>query len=561
MGDTLRGNKRGLSPSQIRSAERLFHRKLADTEIVSLEFAREIYEVAVALGRMVGVLVNREGRVEEVFLGERTILYMPNLGRYRLGAGRLRRLRLIYSDLSKAERPPVITNDIYTDLEKLRFDAVCAVKTYRGQPAMTYAYNFPQKRSEDEPVATEQVGDLGRFSLNFQEFIQGIEQEFIEVSKKRKRKQGASAILVGVYDGRGVDPKRSMAELKELARTAGVDVVDTVIQRRRSIDPKTLMGKGKLEEVVLQCLRLEADMLIFDRELQPAQWRIITNSTDLKILDRSMIILDIFAQRASSSDGRLQVELAQLKYNLPRLVEKDAGLSRLTGGIGGRGPGETKLEIGRRRIRDRISMLDKKIGKLEGQRGLRRQRRQNQGIPLVAILGYTNVGKSTLFNALTKSDVISENKLFATLDPAQRRITLPMGDPENPTYNTLVLSDTVGFIRDLPDELKNAFRATLEELYDASLFVHVLDASEENISEQKSSVENVLREMELLDLPSIVVINKTDLVSEERVEELVREFDALPVSAVEREGFENLIHEITKRVFKPKAEIAQTAQP
>src|SRR5690606_23988548 len=223
------------------------------------------------------------------------------------------------------------------------------------------------------------------------------------------------------------DAEGSIEELHELARTAGVTILGTIIQRKEP-DPKTLLGKGKLEEVVLECLRLGAEMLVFDTELKPNQWRIITNSTDLKVLDRSMLILDIFAQRATSSDGRLQVELAQLKYNLPRLVEKDAGLSRLVGGIGGRGPGETKLEIGRRRIRDRISRLEGQIDELSQQRDVRRGRRSRKGIPVVSILGYTNAGKSTLFNQLTNSLVLTEDKLFATLDTNQAKITVPVGE-------------------------------------------------------------------------------------------------------------------------------------
>ena len=307
--------------------------------------------------------------------------------------------------------------------------------------------------------------------------------------------------------------EESLAELSELARTASVKILDTFIQRKQ-LDPKTLIGKGKLEEVVLQALRLGAEMLVFDCELKPSQWRAITNATEIKVLDRSMLILDIFAGRATTSEGRLQVELAQLQYNLPRLVEKDGGLSRLTGGIGGRGPGETKLEIGRRRIRDRITLLEGKIKEISKQREVRRSRRKSNHIPVAAIVGYTNVGKSTLFNALTKSTVLAENKLFATLDTTQRRV------------QDIIFTDTVGFIRALPKELKNAFKATLEELEEATVLVHLLDISDPLVHERYQSVRSVLEEMDLHNIPELIILNKKDRVTDETNERIIAEFSA-----------------------------------
>jgi GTP-binding protein HflX len=261
-----------------------------------------------------------------------------------------------------------------------------------------------------------------------------------------------------------------------------------------------------------------------------------------------MLILDIFAQRAKSSDGRLQVELAQLKYSLPRLVEMDTGLSRLSGGIGGRGPGETKLELGRRRARDRIAELERRIEQLGDQRTLRKQRRKESEVPLVAILGYTNVGKSTLFNALTKSTVIAEDKLFATLDPAQRRIVVPCPEDAAETH-AMVFSDTVGFIRELPDELRSAFRATLEELHDAALLIHVLDASDPMIEQRKNAVDTILEEMKLRSIPEIVVLNKIDRVDESVWVPLQRAYGALAISATARRGFDTLLGAVLHQLF------------
>ncbi|MCI5065503.1 GTPase HflX [bacterium] len=547
----VEGELRGLAPSQIRQAEKLFRRSIPAEEVVTVALAREIAQVAQSLGRRVGVLLSRAGKVEKVILGTREILYLPDLGRYRLGKGRLRRLRLIFSDLSKGEEDGAasIPSDIYTDLEKLRLDAVVGVRENAGEVAVSYAYLQDVPGVDEDPFVTEEHLRFQEGRFSFLEVMQTVEYELDRAqARSRGEKQKNGAVIIGVYPKQESRWEESVLELQELARTAGLPILDTVVQRRTP-DPKTLVGRGKLEELVLRCLRLEAEVLLFDGELKPFQWRIITNMTELKVLDRSMVILDIFAQRAKSSDGRLQVELAQLKYNLPRLVEKDVGLSRLVGGIGGRGPGETKLEISRRRARDRIRDLEKRIEKLRNQRELRRKRRKSVPVPLIAIIGYTNAGKSTLFNALTASTELAEDKLFATLEPSQGRCVLPPTEAESLAggYGTpVVFTDTVGFIRDLPDELRNAFRATLEELYEADLLLHVVDSSSPYAEEQLHAVERVLEEMELRHLPRIVVWNKSDLLqaTPERRDELQELAEGVFASAMERQG----IVELTERL-------------
>jgi GTP-binding protein HflX len=349
-----------------------------------------------------------------------------------------------------------------------------------------------------------------------------------------RQKTLLKAILVGAYTSSQQEAGASMAELEELATSADLTVVEKIIQRRRELDPRTIIGKGKIEELVAFAAEKEVDLIVFDRELSPSQLRSITKLTDLKVIDRSMLILDIFAGRAKSSEGRLQVELAQLKYSLPRLTDKDSGLSRLSGGIGGRGPGETKLEISRRRARDKISLLEKKIEKVADERSLRRHRRQERGVPVIAIVGYTNSGKSTFLNTLTKSNVIAEDKLFATLDTASRRMRFP-NDSE------VIFVDTVGFIRELPKELVNAFRATLEEVGEADLLLHIVDSADPGIKDQIAVVKKTLETLGFQDKPRILILNKCDLLSTVESQMLENFFGGIMISALNRTGFQNLI--------------------
>jgi GTP-binding protein HflX len=557
MAEEVFGNSKGLAHSQLRAVRKLYQRSVDATELVSLDLAREMLGVAQELRRRIGVLINRQGRVEAVILGTKEIIYLPDLGRYRLGRSRLRNLRFVFTDLSRDKEQAAIPYDVFADLERLRFDVVASIRSAPNRVSMSFAYLVPAKGLDTASTMTEEVKDLGAFDDNFLERVEAIEQSLAsEIVHLDSDEVGA--VLVGVYDKGDVDPQTSMLELRELARTAGVTVVDEITQRRR-IDPKTFMGSGKLQDLVIRCLRLGAEVLIFDAELKPSQWRSITNSTELKVIDRSMLILDIFGQRAQSADGRLQVELAQLKYNLPRLVEKDAGLSRLSGGIGGRGPGETKLELGRRTIRDRIAELERRLEKVRESRDFRRGRRRENQMQLVSVVGYTNVGKSTLFNVLTGSQVVAENKLFATLDPSQRRLFLPItSTTEVPSSGgrTVVISDTVGFIRKLPVELETAFRATLEELYDAALLVHVVDASDPDAVGKYQAVRRIIDQMSLAKAPELVVVNKIDMVTPEFSEALCRRLDAVPVSASKKLGIGALLSAIDVRVPRVSAHMA-----
>jgi GTP-binding protein HflX len=350
------------------------------------------------------------------------------------------------------------------------------------------------------------------------------------------------AYLIGKTVGREWEIEESLEELEELARSSGVQVVGRTIQRRDAVDHRFVVGRGKLREIVIDALQKGAGVLVFDTELSPHQVRSIADFTELKVIDRSQLILDIFAQRARSREGRIQVELAQLKYALPRLGEKDDALSRLTGGIGGRGPGETKLEIDRRRIHSRIGFLEKQIDKLGKQRSLRRGLRNRRMTPVISIVGYTNAGKSTLLNNLTKSRVIVEDKLFATLDPTSRRLRFPR-------ETEVIITDTVGFLKDLPEALVTAFSATLDELSDADLLLHVIDVSNPVFEQQMEAVEKLLEELDLNAIPVIRVFNKGDLVGPERLENICRRHDGIGISALSSKTFPPLVERMEDEIL------------
>jgi GTP-binding protein HflX len=447
---------------------------------------------------------------------------LPDFKRVRVASGRFRGLRCIHTHL----RGEQLTQDDLTDLALLRLDLMAAidVDSTTGLPGLIHAAHLlPLHSGELENAsAPDQYGFLeprmaSQLDADFLELINSLEDEMARNRRTTRRAEVRDrTILVGVATGPLTDAEESMAELAELAASADVVVQDKIIQRRSAIDPRTVLGKGKLDELIIRALQLGADMLVFDSELSPAQVRSLSECTDLKIIDRSQLILDIFAQRAQSREGKIQVELAQLKYLLPRLIAgQDSAFSRLAGGIGGRGPGETKLETDRRRVRDRINRLDREIEEQRQRRLERRKARTRQGLPIISIVGYTNAGKSTLLNALTKSTVHAEQRMFATLDPTSRRLRLPR-DQE------VIINDTVGFIRALPPDLLSAFRATLEEISGSSLLIHAVDVSNPRWTQQVQSVKRILVELKLADIPVILALNKADLLDDEELASGVR---------------------------------------
>lgn len=547
----VHGFTQGLKHNQLRRIERLSSRRVAPEQIVSPELARQMTEISHETGRQIGVLLNRKGQVEYVIVGDAKRIEMPDFGRSRASQERFRGLRCVHTHLNGEK----LNQDDLTDLALLRLDLMAAIQVDRktGLPNEVYAAHLVPTTADkiDDEAHTLPYQFLepripSQLDTNFIGLINSLEAEMARNRQTARSRQTNRdrVILVGVTTGYLSEAEESMAELEELALSADVVVLDKIIQRRQQIDSRTVLGKGKLEELLVRAMRLGADLIVFDTELSPAQVRSLSEATDLKVIDRPQLILDIFAQRAQSREGKIQVELAQLKYILPRLIAgQNSAFSRLAGGIGGRGPGETKLETDRRRVRDKINRLEKEIDHLSRQRAGRRKERLKRDVPIISLVGYTNAGKSTLLNTLTQSKVYAERKMFATLDPTSRRLRLPY-------EQEVIINDTVGFIRDLPEALVAAFRATLEEIGDSDLLVHVVDASNPRVTQQIESVEKILGDLHLNEIPRLIVLNKSDLLDEADIEALKRQLwldkqaESMAISAIKTDTLPPLLEKI-----------------
>ena len=544
----VEGDTTGLKSRDRRALERLTQRRLPPAALLTQEFARQLAKVSRTIRRQVGALIDRRGTVTWVGVGDAHRIELPDLKRQRVAGARLRGLRCVHTHL--ADEP--LTRDDLADLVLLRLDLMAALTVSEtGLPGVVHAAHLrppgrpEQERSEDDtpwellaPVPPSQL-DLDCLTL-----LGDLERAFARFAPVRPgRRFSGRAILVGVGES-SLPLEGVVEELGELARDAGLEVVDTVVQRRARVDSRTLIGRGKLEALVIRALDRGADLILFARDLSPSQARNISQATDLKVLDRTQLILDIFARRATSREGKLQVELAQLRYRLPRLVQRDTSLSRLGGGIGGRGPGETRLEVDRRRVRDRIGRLQRDLVQVAVIREVRRKRRDARGLPVVSLVGYTNAGKSTLLNRLTRSRVAAGDRMFETLDPANRRLRVPV-------EREVLLADTVGFIHDLPEDLIEAFRGTLEEISAASLLLQVVDASDSRLETRAGAVEGLLGDLGFSDIPRIVLFNKVDRLdppARAALPERLAGVEACRVSGVTGEGLEDLVGEIGRLI-------------
>jgi GTPase len=521
--------------------------------IVTTEFAQRLAAISTDINQPVCAYVNRRGQVIRVGVGNALQTQIPPLELPRYGAKRLSGIRCISTKL-KPEPPK---ESSLTSMVRQRLDALALItltgtgKFKRGGGATGYvqdtylAHLLPQS----EAIAEQQYWSVSTpmtldalINQDFLDLVEGLEAEFErEYVAQQVDSDRDLVILVGLQVDKITETEFEdrLNELMGLVDTAGGEVLETLRQKRSRPHPRTLIGEGKVQEIALRVQTLGANLVAFDRSLSPAQIRNLESQFGVRVVDRTEIILDIFAQRAQSRAGKLQVELAQLEYMLPRLVGRGQAMSRLGGGIGTRGPGETKLETERRGIQKRIARLQGEVTELQAQRSRMRKQRQKQDVPSVAIVGYTNAGKSTLINALTNSEVYVANQLFATLDPTTRRLSIPNADTGEP--QNMLLTDTVGFIQQLPPALVDAFRATLEEVTEADALLHVVDLSHPTWSNQIRSVMEILGEMPIAPGPILLVFNKLDQVGSETLNQAKDEFPlALFISASDRLGLETL---------------------
>ncbi|MDA3787838.1 MAG: GTPase HflX [Desulfobacula sp.] len=502
MKKKLYGNTSGLRNTQIKRIENLYDYGTPPQYIIDPELARLLVELSHDIRRQIGVLIDRNGTIIYVIVGESHKIVIPITSGYMALPGKLKGLRLFHTHLK--DEP--LTRDDLTDLALLRLDYITAICISQdGKPGIVYSGHILPDEDSD-PYQVLEPSTVQKLNIDCLSQILALESELTRKNSLYKPESGReTAFLINATTSDPKDAYASIEELKELCKTSRINVIGTAVQRRKTIDPKFVVGKGKLSSLIIQAIQKYATLLVFDRELSSSQIRSITDFVEMKVIDRTQLILDIFAKQAKSREGKFQVELAQMEYLLPRLITKNTAMSRLTGGIGGRGPGETKLEINRRRVNERINRLKKEIGKIRKQRHQQKSRRKRKDLPIISIVGYTNVGKSTLLNTLTQSKIMAVNRLFATLDPSSRRLRFPR-DTE------VIITDTVGFIRNLPKDLMEAFHATLEELTDADIILHVIDISNPRYQQQKDSVEKILKDLKLDAIPTLYVFNKIDRV-------------------------------------------------
>ncbi len=557
--ETIYGNLQGVKSNQLKQLQKLYHQRLPGDRLTTSEFAQRVASISTEVGQPVCVYINRRGQIIRVGIGTPRQTQIPPLELPRYGAGRLSGIRCIATNL-KAEVP---SEAALTAMVIQRLDALVMLTLTgegfkrRGGGATGYIKQTYLAHLLPIPTHERENSDLQELKFwsvspplsldmlakqDFIDLVDGLEGEFErEFIAQEVDSDQDLVLLVGLKIDKMTNQQfeDGLAELARLVDTAGGQVLKTVHQKRSHPHPQTVVGEGKVQEIALSVQTVGANLVVFDRDLSPAQVRNLETKIGVRVVDRTEVILDIFAQRAQSRAGKLQVELAQLEYTIPRLTGRGEAMSRLGGGIGTRGPGETKLETERRAINARISRLQKEVNQLQAHRSRLRQHRQRQEVPTVAIVGYTNAGKSTLLNTLTNSEVYAADKLFATLDPITRRLTVPEVVTGKPS--TIVITDTVGFIHELPPTLMDAFRATLEEVTDADALLHVVDLSHPAWQSQIRSVMTILAEMPETPGPALVAFNKIDEVDGDTLRFANEEYPmAVFISAAKGLGLETL---------------------
>lgn len=540
MKKKLYGNTTGLRNTQIKKIETLYSHTTSPEYLSDPELVIRLAELTHEIRRQIGLLIDRNGKTIYVILGDPHRIVIPVTDGYMATPGQLKGLRLFHTHLKNEP----LTRDDLTDLALLRLDFITAVcVTQQGRPGAIYSGHI----SADENSAPYHVlepGTVKDLDTDCLARILALESELSKKNSLYKPETGSeNAFLINAAISHPQTAYASIEELKELCKTSHINVIGTALQQRKNIDSKFVVGKGKLSDIIIKAIQKYATMLVFDRELSASQIRSITDFAEIKVIDRTQLILDIFAKQAKSKEGKYQVELAQMEYLLPRLISKNTAMSRLTGGIGGRGPGETKLEINRRRVREKITRLKKEITKIRKQRRMQKSRRKRRDLPVISIVGYTNAGKSTLLNTLTQSRIIAADRLFATLDPSSRRLRFPR-------ETEVIITDTVGFIKNLPKELMEAFHATLEDLADADILLHVIDISNPRYQQQKESVERILKKLNLHTIPVVYVYNKIDKIHLESFDDQWLLKQGIPVCATRKKTLAPLVEKLESMVDK-----------
>lgn len=542
MANKPNGNLTGIKSAMLDRLKSLYDFKQGLDEFASFELLSELCACSGEINRELSVYISRDGSIVDVSVGDSAKVSMPSMRLVR-NEDRLCGVRCIHTHPSGDGRLSGV--DLGT-LRSMKLDCMAAVGVSDGKPTQLYAAYLGDFDEDTGSRAALVYGPMRPYKLPQKALIAEIfnsDDRFRSTTKEVEAVEQERAVLVGMDNDEGYD---TLEELNELAKTAGALVVGKVRVRRRTIDNATYVGSGKANELSLMGSELEADLFIFDDELSAIQLRTLEETLGARVIDRTTLILDIFAARATSREGKLQVELAQMRYRLPRLIGQGQVLSRLGGGIGTRGPGEKKLEIDRRRIRRRVFELETELSEIEKQRGLRRESRKANRIPLVALVGYTNAGKSTMLNALTDSNVLAEDKLFATLDPVVRKITLYGG-------TEALLSDTVGFINKLPHDLVEAFKSTLEEVSNSDLILQVVDISCPYHEKQMRVVDGVLESLHAADIPRIIVFNKADAIPS--CDLPAESENRLNVSALRGTGIEKLLSAVELKLNSARTEV------
>ncbi len=554
--ETIHGDFKGLKPSQLKQLRRIYHQRIPGDRITTPEFAQRLSAVSHDIDQPVCAYVNRRGHVIRVGVGTPQKTKIPPLELPRYGAERLCGIRCIATQLD-ADTP---SQSSLTAMAIQRLDALAVLTLSgkgfqsRGGRASGYVHQAYLAHLIPNPEQVWAISPaLSLDALTRQDFldlIDGLEEEFRREFVARQVDQDHDRVLiVGIMTRRigRIQFGDRVSEVARLVETAGGTVLDTMHQRRHSLHPQTVVGDGKVQEIALAAQQLGVNLVVFDHDLSPAQVRNLESRIGVRVVDRTEVILDIFAQRAQSRAGKLQVELAQLEYLMPRLIGRGRDMSRLGGGIGTRGPGETKLETERRAIQQRISRLQREVNQLQSHRSRLRQQRQRHDVPSIAVVGYTNAGKSTLLNTLTNAEVYTADQLFATLDPTTRRLTVT--DETVHQLVSLVLTDTVGFIHELPASLMDAFRATLEEVTEADAVLHVVDLSHAAWQAQIQSVQSILDAMPIVPGPALLVFNKIDAASSDALSLAKERYpNAVFISATERLGLETLRQRLVRLV-------------